>query len=51
MEQLIQQVRGAANSAAASAARAAKATEAAAQGLWAKLTAGRRREPGQQQEL
>ena len=51
MEQLIEQVRGAAQTAAAAAGRAVRAAEAAARGLWAKVTAGRRREPGQQQEL
>lgn len=45
MEQLLQQVRGAAHSAAAAAARGLKAAEGAARGLWAKLTAGKQRQP------
>ena len=48
MEQLLQQVRGAAHTVVEAAARGLKAAEGAARGLWAKLTAGQQQ---QQQEL
>ncbi len=49
MEQLLQQVTGAAHTAAAAAARGLKAAEGAARNLWAKLTAGRQRQQPQQE--